>query len=78
MTLFKLNMKHYKRKVEDIYFRDEMIKMLCGYKRRRTFYGKKNYQKILLGWIVSSFQTEGHRNEGGKGLCVYDVGTYES
>ena len=25
------------------------------------------------GGSVSSFQTEGHRNEGGKGLCVYDV-----
>ena len=25
------------------------------------------------GGSVSSFQTEGHRNEGGKGVCIYDV-----
>ena len=25
------------------------------------------------GGSVSSFQTEGARNEGGKGVCIYDV-----
>ena len=43
-------------------------------KKEKHFYWKENYQKIFYwGGSVSSFQTEGHRNEGGKGLCVYDV-----
>ena len=31
--------------------RYKMIKMLGGYKRRRTFYGKKITKRFLLGWI---------------------------
>ena len=34
---------------------------------------KKLPKDFYWGGSVSSFQTEGHRNEGGKGLCVYDV-----
>ena len=30
-------------------------------------------ENFYWGTSVSSFQTEGARNEGGKGLCVYDV-----
>ena len=34
---------------------------------------RKLPKDFYWGGSVSSFQTEGHRNEGGKGLCVYDV-----
>ena len=34
---------------------------------------KKMPKDFYWGGSVSSFQTEGARNEGGKGLCVYDV-----
>ena len=30
-------------------------------------------KNFYWGGSVSSFQTEGARNEGGKGVCVYDV-----
>lgn len=66
-------MKHYKRNIEDIYFQDEMIKMLGGYKKGEHFMERKLPKDFYWGGSVSSFQTEGHRNEGGKGLCVYDV-----
>lgn len=34
---------------------------------------KKMPENFYWGGSVSSFQTEGARNEGGKGLCIYDV-----
>ena len=34
---------------------------------------RKMPENFYWGTSVSSFQTEGARNEGGKGLCVYDV-----
>ena len=50
-----------------------MIKMLGGYKKGEHFMERKLPKDFYWGGSVSSFQTEGHRNEGGKGLCVYDV-----
>lgn len=34
---------------------------------------RKMPKDFYWGGSVSSFQTEGHRNEGGKGVCIYDV-----
>ena len=34
---------------------------------------KKLPDNFYWGGSVSSFQTEGARNEGGKGVCIYDV-----
>ena len=34
---------------------------------------KKMPKDFYWGGSVSSFQTEGARNEGGKGVCIYDV-----
>ena len=34
---------------------------------------KKLLDNFYWGGSVSSFQTEGARNEGGKGVCIYDV-----
>ena len=34
---------------------------------------RKMPKNFYWGGSVSSFQTEGHRNEGGKGVCIYDV-----
>lgn len=47
--------------------------MLGGYKKGEHFMERKLPKDFYWGGSVSSFQTEGHRNEGGKGLCVYDV-----
>jgi len=42
-------------------------------KEGEHFMERKLPKDFYWGGSVSSFQTEGHRNEGGKGLCVYDV-----
>ena len=48
-----------------------MIKMLGGYKKGEHFMERKLPKDFYWGGSVSSFQTEGHRNEGGKGvMCL--------
>ena len=46
--------------------------MLGGYKKKENIFMERKLPKrfFIGGGSVSSFQTEGHRNEGGKGLCV--------
>ena len=47
-------------------------------KEGEHFMERKLPKDFYWGGSVSSFQTEGQRNEGGKGLIVYDVITIKN
>ena len=50
-----------------------MIKMLGGYKKGEHFMERKLPKDFYWGGSVSSFQTEGHRNEGETILIVLQI-----